>query len=239
MGTHTTSTQLKWAGFAMLLGSILMIIRMGPVLTVLPDNMPFPPVTTAQFIELIEITGGRWQLSHIMGLLAVSLLMIGYWGHAVVLVKMKSRRIGIAAAIVATLAFGLFATALVIDGFRVPAIASDYLLGVARTVVTVEDVAKIHDLALSFFTPAVFLMFIAMGLLSSRMLHRFIHTRWLGGLGQLIAIGATTAYLFGVTGPNWNEIRIGGSAMMAGFIWHVLVGLSAVRNPTVGVKAAT
>jgi hypothetical protein len=37
------------------------------------------------------------------------------------------------------------------------------------------------------------------------MLHRAIHTRWLGFTGQIIAISAVTAYLTGVAGPNWNN----------------------------------
>ena len=223
----------------MMLGGILMFIRMAPILAILPDNMPFPPVTTMDLVRLVEITGGRWQLSHVMGLLAVSLFIIGYWGHALVLVTLNSRRVGIAAAVIATVAFALFAIALVIDGFGVPAVADAYVSDVAGTVVTLEDVRNAHSRALSFFTPGVFLMFIAMGLLSSRMLHRIIYYRWLGGLGQLIAVGAVTAYLFGVTGPHWNVMRIGGSAMMAGFIWHLLVGLSAIRNPAVRGKRAT
>ena len=89
---------------------------------------------------------------------------------------------------------------------------------------TLEQVARSHRLALRFFTPGIFLVFVAMGLLSSPMLHRAIHTRWLGLIGQIIAISAVTAYLTGVTGPDWNNMQIAGTLIIAAFTWHLLVG---------------
>lgn len=76
--------------------------------------------------------------------------------------------------------------ALSIDGFRVPAAIQRYMQAAAGNPTTLEKVAQAHEFALSFFTPAVFLMFVAMGLLSSPMLHRTIHARWLGLAGQLV-----------------------------------------------------
>lgn len=218
----------------MAVGGLLMFTRIVPIFAILPENMAFPPETTADLVRLVVVAGSRWQLSHVLGLVAVSLFTIGYWLHATVLAKLGTRRVGIAAAGTATIAFGLFAVALLLDGFHVSATAAAYASNTGGSMVTLEDVAKAHEQALLFFTPGVFLMFVAMGLLASRMLHRFIHSRWLGGLGQLVAIAAVTAFLFGVTGPNWNNMRIGGSAMMAGFVWHLLVGLSALFKPAAG-----
>ena len=63
------------------------------------------------------------------------------------------------------------------------------------------------------------------------------HTLWLGGLGQFITIVAVTAYFSGAAGENWDNIRIGGSLMLAGFLWHVLVGLSGLFRRGVSVAS--
>ena len=173
--------------------------------------------------RLIGLAGPRWQLSHAMGLAAVLLFAAAYVWHVNVLIRLGWRRIGIALAVTATPAFGLFAVALAIDGFVVPATAGSQSA-------TLEQIAASHRLALFFFTPGVFLMFVTMGLLSSPMLHRAIHSRWLGVAGQIVAIAAVTAYFTGVTGPDWNNLQIAGTLMMAAFAWHLLVGVRALRD---------
>lgn len=62
-----------------------------------------------------------------------------------------------------------------------------------------------------------------MGVLSP-MLRQIIHTRSLGLTGQIIAISALTANLTGVASPDWNNLQIVGSLMMAAFAWRLLVG---------------
>ena len=208
--------KLKLAGLAMTLGGMLFFIRMAPVVRAVPDNMDFPPGSDADLVRLAELAGIGWQISHALGLLAVGLFVFGYWAHRNYIKQSDSQPVSTWASWVATIAFGAFAIALVIDGFAVPAMATSDLAG------------EVHRLALRFFTPAIFLMFIAIGLLSSRLVHRFVHSRLLGFVGMLIAIAGPTAYLFGVTGPNWDNLRIGGSLMMLAFLWHLLVGLSAL-----------
>ena len=128
---------------------------------------------------------------------------------------------------------GLFGIALVIDGFVVPATIDSYVSGNGGESMTLEKVAGSHQLALRFFTPGIFLVFVSMGLLSAPMLHRVFHTRWLGLMGQIIGVIAVTAYLTGVTGPDWNVMQIAGTLMMAAFAWHLLVGSRAlfVKSP--------
>ncbi len=217
---------LKLAGSAFAVGAVLFFTRMAPVFAVLPDDMPFPPSSVSDTVRLVEIAGIRWRISHAMGLIAASLFIAGYWGHARVLARAGRNHIATIAAIVATLSFCLFSAALVIDGFLLSAAANAHASGGANAPLLAE-VAAIHDRALVFFTPGVFLMFIAMGVLSSRLLHGLIHSRWLGFLGMTVAIAGPTAYLFGLAGPNWNNLRIGGSLMMAAFLWHFLVGVAA------------
>ena len=220
--------RIKWAGAALTTGGLLMFTRMAPIFAILPDDMPFPPGTTQEMIRLAAIAGSRWQLSHLMGLVAVALFAIAYGMHAHLLMRLGWRRISLAIAVVATGAFGLFGAALSIDGFRVPAAIQRYMQAAGGNPTTLEKVAQAHEFALSFFTPAVFLMFVAMGLLSSPMLHRTIHARWLGLAGQLIAIAAVITYLTGAAGPNWNNLRIAGTLMMAAFAWHLVVGVRAL-----------
>lgn len=220
--------RIKWAGAAMVAGGLLMFTRMAPIFVILPDDMAFPPETTQEMVRLAGIAGSRWQLSHIMGLAAVVLFAVAYGWHVNVLMRLGWKRIGIVLAVMATMAFGLFGIALVIDGFVVPAAIDSYVSGNGGESMTLEQVAGSHQLALRFFTPGIFLVFVSMGLLSSPMLHRVIHTRWLGLVGQLLAVSAVTAYLTGVTGPDWNNLQIAGTLMMAAFAWHLLVGSRAL-----------
>ncbi len=217
---------LRLAGAGMALGGFLFFARMGPIFAILPEDMAFPPETAADLVRLADLAGLRWQLSHAMGLVAVWLFIFGYWAHARALGAAGHKTVGAAAAIIATLAFGGFTIALFVDGFALPSTISTYLA--APSEYGLENVDAVHARALQFFTPATFFMFVAMGVLSSRMLHGFIHSRWLGGLGMFIAVGATSAYLFGIAGENWDNLRIGGSFMMAGFVWHLLIGFSAL-----------
>ena len=218
----------KWAGAAMIIGGLLMITRMVPIFAILPDDMAFPPETTQEMIRLAGIAGSRWQLSHIMGLAAVILFGVAYGWHVNALLRLGWKRIGIVLAVAATMAFGLFGIALVIDGFVVPATIDSYVSANGVNATTLEQVAGSHQLAQRFFTPSMFLLFVTMGLLSSPMLHRAIHTRWLGFVGQFIAILAVTAYLTGVAGPNWNNLQIAGTLIMAAFLWHLVVGSHAL-----------
>lgn len=233
--------RFKWAGAAMAAGGLLMFIRMVPIFAIVPDDMAFPPETTQDLVRLVGVAAGRWQFSHLMGLLAVSLFAIAYGWHAIYLMRHGWKRIGIALAITATVAFGLFGIALVIDGFVVPAIVDSYVSANEVQTTTLEQVAGSHQLALSFFTPGLFLIFVTMGLLSSPMIHRVFHVRWLGFMGQIIAVSAVTAYLSGVTGTNWNNMQIAGTLMMAALTWHLLLGSRALfagltgRRPLVSV----
>lgn len=211
---------LRLAGAGMAVGGILFFTRMAPIFAVIPEDMDFPPSGTEDLARLAEIAGAAWPLSHAMGLVGVLLFTLGYWAHANALARVGHRIIGRVAASIATLAFGLFSIALVIDGF--------VLAAAVNQDAPLPQISAIHANALMFFTPGVFLMFIAIGVLSSRMLHGFIHTRWLGGIGTVIAIAGPTAYLFGVTGPNWNNMQIGGSLMMLAFLWHLLAGIVAL-----------
>jgi len=208
-------------------GAILFFVRMAPIFPIIPDDMAFPPETAMELVRLAQLAGPRWQLSHAMGFVAVVLFVLGYWGHARALTRAGHHVVGTAAAIIASIAFAAFAVALFIDGFLLPETALAYAAGEASAP-GLDAVDAVHQRALAFFTPAVFLMFIAIGVLSSRMLHGFIHSRWLGGLGMTIAIAGPTAYLFGVTGPNWDNLQIGGSLMMLAFLWHLLTGVAAM-----------
>ena len=220
--------QIKWAGAALVAGGLLMFTRMAPILVILPDDMVFPPETAQEMVRLAGIAGSRWQLSHIMGLAAVVLFAVAYGWHVNVLMRLGWKRIGIALAVMATMAFGLFGTALMIDGFVVAATIDSHVLANGGQSTTLAQVTESHQLALRFFTPGIFLVFVSMGLLSVPMLHRVFHTRWLGLMGQVIGVIAVTAYLTGVAGPNWNVMQIAGTVMMAGFAWHLLVGSRAL-----------
>ena len=147
---------LKLSGLALAIGGVLFFTRMAPIFAIIPDDMAFPPETTADIVRLAELAGPRWQLSHFMGLIATSLFVMGYWGHAARLADAGHRLVGSAAAIVATLAFGLFSTALVIDGFFLPATALAYAQGGAGAP-SLAEVEAAHARALTFFTPGVFL----------------------------------------------------------------------------------
>ncbi len=220
--------QIKWAGAALVAGGLLMFTRMAPIFAVLPDDMAFPPETTEEMVRLAGIAGSRWQLSHVMGLAAVLLFAVAYGWHVKVLMLLGWRRIGIALAALATMAFGLFAVALVIDGFVVAATIDSHVLANEGQSATLAQITESHQLALRFFTPGIFLLFVSMGLLSAPMLHRVFHTRWLGLTGQVIGVIAVTAYLTGITGPNWNVMQIAGTLMLAAFAWHLLVGSRAL-----------
>lgn len=220
--------QIKWVGVAMIVGGLLMFTRMAPIIGILPDDMAFPPQSTREMVRLAGIAGSRWQLSHIMGLAAVVLFAIAYGWHVKVLMRLGWKRIGIALAAMGTMAFGLFGTALVIDGFIVPATIDSHVLANGGQSTTLAQVTESHQLALRFFTPGIFLVFVSMGLLSAPMLHRVFHARWLGFMGQIIGVIAVTAYLTGITGPSWNVMQIAGTLMMAAFAWHLLVGSRAL-----------
>jgi hypothetical protein len=217
-------TRIKWIGAALVAGGLLMFTRMAPIFAILPEDMAFPPDSTEEMIRLAAIAGPRWQVSHIMGLVAVVLFAIVYAWYVGLLMRLGWKRLGPAMAVVAAAAFGLFGIALLIDGSAVPAAAQAYLSAAAASPMALEQVADTHGLALSFFAPGVFLMFVAMGLLSSPLLHRVTPARWLGVLGQVIAIAAVTAYVTGLAGPHWNNLQIAGTLMLAAFAWHFLLG---------------
>lgn len=217
--------QSKWIGAALVIGGVLMFTRMAPILAVLPEDMAFPPETTQEMLRLATVAGSCWQLSHLMGLAAVLLFGIAYGWHIKVLLQLGWRRVGYGLAGIATLAFGLFGIALLIDGFVVPATMENHLAATGVQQATLEQVAESHQLALRFFTPGILLLFTTMGLFSVPMLHRNIHSRWLGVTGQAIAVLAVTAYLTGITGPHWDEMQIAGTLMLAAFAWHLLVGI--------------
>ena len=226
------NAQLRWAGAGMIIGGLVIFGRMAPIFSILPDDMAFPPTTTPDLIRLAELAGARWQVAHALGYVTVALFTLGYWAHANALAAAGHPFIGRIAAIIASLAFGLFGIALYLDGFVLPNVAQAYSAsGPAAPGLT--HVQAAHDHALQFFTPAMFLMFIAMGVLSSRMLHGFIHYRWLGWFGMTLAVAAPTAFLFGVTGPNWNNLQIGGSLLMMGYFWHVIVGVASLLGRSV------
>ncbi len=218
------NTTLRWAGAGMALGGILIVGRMAPIFAILPDDMAFPPEAAEDLVRLVDLAGFRWQLSHGLGFAAVILFIAGYWAQAGALADAGHRIIGRIAALIATIAFGSFAVALLTDGFLFPEAAMAFLAGGPKAPSLVEA-AGVHEQALLFFTPAMFLMFVAMAVLSSRLLHGFIHSRWLGGFGMIVGVAGPTAYLFGVTGPNWSNMQISGSLMMLGFLWLFLIGL--------------
>lgn len=227
--------RLRWGGAAMALGAALLIMRIGPVVANKPDDVAFPPEGTADLVRLADAVGAIWPAAHVAGLVAVALLGFGYWAHASALAAAGRPYVGRAAALLATLAFTLFAGALVTDGFVVYAAALESAAAPGDADLLAQTAAA-HARALAFFTPALFAMFLAMGVLASRMIHGQIHSRWLGWLGQAIAILAVTAYLTGLAGPHWNNMQVGGSLTMAGFVWHILVGLAALFGR--GVRAA-
>ncbi|MDH4109733.1 MAG: hypothetical protein OEW35_15685 [Gammaproteobacteria bacterium] len=218
----------KWIGVALVVGGLLMFTRMAPVLVVLPEDMAFPPATTQEMLRLAVIAGARWQLSHVMGLFAVLLFGIAYGWHVIFLVRAGWRWVGPGLAVTSLLAFTLFGIALLIDGFAVPAMIDDHLAAGGARTATLEQVEEMHLLALRFFAPGIFLLFLTIGLFSAPMLHREIHSRWLGVTGQTIAVVAVMAYLTGLTGPHWNEMQIAGTLMLAAFAWHLLVGARAL-----------
>jgi hypothetical protein len=220
--------QIKWVGVAMVVGGLLMFTRMAPIFAVLPDDIGFPPETTQELIKLAAAAGSRWEVSHLMGFAAVILFTVAYGWHANFLIRLGWKRIGLGLAVISTTAFGLFAIALLVDGFYVSATIDSYVSANSGRSTTLEQVAESHQLALFFFTPGILLVFVAMGLLSLPMLFREFHSRWLGIMGQIIAVTAVTAYVAGLTGPNWNELQIAGTLMMSAFAWNLLVGMRAL-----------
>ncbi|MHA7873469.1 MAG: hypothetical protein ACX939_14060, partial [Hyphococcus sp.] len=169
------SALLRFAGAGMAVGGVLFFTRMAPIFAIVPPDMAFPPETTEDLVRLVEISGLRWPLSHALGLIAVMLFSFGYWAHAARLAKAGHVFVGAAAATIAMVSFAALAAALVIDGFFVPKMAYAHAAG-GGVAPDVSDIAAVHARALAFFTPGVFLMFIAVGVLSSRMLHGFIHS---------------------------------------------------------------
>jgi len=228
--------QSKWIGAALVIGGLLMLTRMAPILVVLPEDMAFPPETTQEMLRLATVTGPRWQLSHLMGLAAVLLFGIAYGWHVNVLIQSGWQRVGYGLAAISILAFGLFGIALLIDGFVVPATMENHLAATGVQQASLEQFEESHQLALGFFTPGIFLLFATMGLLSAPMLHRKIHSRWLGVAGQAIAVLAVTAYLTGITGPHWDEMQIAGTLMLAAFAWHLLVGIRLLFAKSTGAQ---
>ena len=218
----------------MIIGGVLTFGRMAPIFSILPDDMAFPPTSTTDLVRLAALAGPRWQLAHALGYIPVVLFILGYWAHAGALAAAGHPLIGRVAAAIASLAFGLFGIALFLDGFVLPGVAQAFAAG-GSAAPSLHDVQAAHDHALQFFTPAMFLMFIAMGVLSSRMLHGFIHYRWLGWFGMALAVAAPTAFLFGVTGPNWNNLQIGGSFLLLGYLWHLMIGVASLFGR--GVRA--
>ena len=137
--------RIKWAGAAMAAGGLLMFISMAPIFAIVPDDMAFPPETTQDLVRLVGVAAGRWQLSHLLGLLAMIMFAVAYGWHSIFLMRHGWKRIGIALAITATLAFGLFGIALVIDGFVVPATVDSYVSANAVQTTTLEQVAGSHQ----------------------------------------------------------------------------------------------
>lgn len=219
--------KLRFGGAAMALGGALFILRIGPVVASKPDDVPFPPEASADLVRLAEAAGGAWPAAHVAGLVAAALMVFGYWMHAGALAEAGRRHVGRAAAVIASLAFGLFSIALVIDGF----VAYGAILESAAApedAQLLDAVGAAHARAVFVYTPAMFAMFVAIGVLASRLIHGQIHSRWLGWLGQAIAILAVIAYFTGLAGPHWDNMQIGGSLTMAAFIWQILVGLVAL-----------
>ena len=131
---------LRYAGWTMMVGATLLIIRILPVVAQIPDGVAFPPNTIEDLIDIAKTVGLAWPVSHALGFMAVLLLIAGYTLHAA---HLRARGFKVISTFVfgtATLAFGLFAVALIIDGFWV------YNLAVDATVYP-QDVRAAHDLA--------------------------------------------------------------------------------------------
>jgi len=219
--------KLKIPGVVMFFGGLLLIVRIFPVVAAKPESVAFPPETTTDLVQLAAGAGLAWPIAHAIGLLAITCLMFGYWRHAQALFKAGFGKVGWAAAAAAGLALVAFGMALIIDGFFV----YDAALASAVTpndTSLLESVDARHAMALTFFTPGLFILFLAVGLISYPMLRGQMHSRWLGALGMMIAFVAVTIYLAGVAGPNWSNMQTGGLAIMAGFFWHILLGLAAL-----------
>ncbi|GJL95308.1 MAG: hypothetical protein DHS20C05_17130 [Hyphococcus sp.] len=227
---------LRFAGAAMSLAGILFIGRIAPVVAKKPEDIAFPPANSEELIKLAASAGAAWPIAHVLGLVAVVLVVFAYWRHGEALAKAGHERVGRIAAFIAATGFGLFAIALVIDGFVVYEAALRSMNNPADAAL-LKKAGDAHQLAILFFTPAMFGMFLAMGVLSSRMLHGYVHSRWLGVIGQIIAIAAITLYLTGLAGPHWDNMQTGGLAMMLGYLWHIIIGLAALFGRGVRVSA--
>lgn len=220
---------LRMAGSFMVLAGLLLITRLAPIFANLPEGLTdFPPANTGQLAMLAAHNTSGYHISHLMALLAMPLLWIGFLAHYQRLSEKGLVRRSIIGMTGISMGAGLFSIALLSDGFLMPFVSHEFMSPQLLDKNTAEMLVAItHKLSLSFFTPAMFSFYVGFGFFASPFAHGHMHNKWFGFAG--IALANIGVFGFMLKGENFNLMPLGGLVMMATFFWVLALGISALR----------
>lgn len=220
---------MRMAGSFMVLAALLLITRLVPIFANLPEGFAgFPPATTEQLAMLAAHNTSGYHLSHLMALLAMPLLWIGFFAHYQRLVEKGLVRRSIIGMTGITMGAGLFSIALLSDGFLLTFASLEFMSPQMLDKNAAEMlVAFTHKMSMSFFTPAMISLFVGFGFFASPFAHGHMHNKWLGFIG--IALANTGAFGLILKGAEFSRMPLGGLVMMGTFFWVLAIGISALR----------
>ncbi len=219
---------LKTSGYFMIMAGLLLLTRLIPIFANLPDGFTeFPPATPQDMAILAAHNPAGYQLSHFMALLALPLMWIGLFSHYQRYLKKGMVRRAIIGMVGLTVGMLLFSIALLIDGYMVPLISTEYMMPSLLTKQTALFlVTYSHQFALTFFNPSALFFAIGFGFMASPMAHGQIHNKWFGYVGMALASIVVSSHFFG-----WKlqGMPLGATVMMVFFLWIFLLGFSSLR----------
>lgn len=209
----------KLGGYFLTAAGLLLVTRLIPIMTNIPDGFAgFPPTSMEQLALLINHNPFGHKLSHQMALLAMPLIWIGMFAHYQQYIEMGFARRAIIGITAITAHVIFFSIALVIDGYMLTDIAQE----IAEPKLLDRSTASFllnhtHESALAFFKLSSLCLMIGIGFLSLPIAHGYIHNKWFGYVGIIIA----------VVGASAQSLEL--PALMLSYIWLFALGLSTIK----------
>lgn len=221
----------KVAGWALVMGSILNLTRNIPVM-IGRKNFParFPPVTPNEISEFVSGNYLGHSISHIMALVSFFLFLFAalYFNQLMKRNKILSNLILLSGA----LGFGLFFIAALIDSFVLQDAVREFSSNPQNSSVSYL-VHYTHNFALIFFSPAIFLIFLFIGVISAGIIMGKFFDTWLGWSGGVLADLSMIGYVTGFMGARWDNFPYSGMVVLFGYVWLFILGIYTIRGPKI------
>ncbi|WP_068475733.1 hypothetical protein [Saccharicrinis aurantiacus] len=198
----------KIGAIGFIIAGLLNVFRIFPILFtpgVTPEQIP--PHTLVDTVIISQTSA--YLISHIMALFATPLILIGFYS----LFKdikpsenSKAVQVGLLGLIGLFIGQLFYSIGLLIDGFTLPTLTSEYIASGANETSPIATVINgIHHLAMGFAGPGFFTLVISTGILG--------YALFKSGFNKPFAIGAIVIGILGIVGYSIGilDILIGGS----------------------------